>query len=266
MLSYFNDRIITPEMMRAMIILYLGPHNRPDFSTDYLLSPILAPEALLAEFPKVCLLTGERDPLVDDTVIFAGRIRQAKYQAFISRRELGLERDSTRFSERDHVEVALLPGVSHGFFQFVSVYPDGWKHIIRCARWMEDMLNATASNGTMTPRSPATAKRIGTPTRGGRHHVRRPTESSADEDQPLMMTPMGEGANSERRANGDGRKGKKGKTRRTSTPRSGIAARSKSSVSLASEDDILQRRIQGLTTSLMREEDDDDLQGVFLGE
>ena len=77
MISYFNDRILSPEMMRAMIILYIGPHNRPDFSTDFLLSPLLAPDSLLCRFPKTYFLTGERDPLVDDTVIFAGRLRQA---------------------------------------------------------------------------------------------------------------------------------------------------------------------------------------------
>ncbi|KAJ4307218.1 hypothetical protein N0V88_000597 [Collariella sp. IMI 366227] len=78
MISYFNDRVLTPEMMRGMIILYVGPHNRPDFSQDYLLSPILAPDVLLSKFPKTYFLTGERDPLVDDTVVFAGRLRRVK--------------------------------------------------------------------------------------------------------------------------------------------------------------------------------------------
>ncbi|MCJ1309130.1 hypothetical protein MMC25_002785 [Agyrium rufum] len=139
MISYFNDRILTPEMMRAMIILYVGPYNRPDFTTDWLLSPIRAPEALLARFPKTYFLTGERDPLVDDTVIFAGRIRQAKHNAFVARKELGLIKERVEFDEREHVEVTLIPGISHGFFQFVSIFPEGWKHIFRCARWIEEV-------------------------------------------------------------------------------------------------------------------------------
>lgn len=77
-ISYTNDRIISPEMLRAMIIVYIGPHRRPDFTTDYWLSPVRAPEELLAKFPKTFLICGERDPLVDDTQIFAGRLRQAK--------------------------------------------------------------------------------------------------------------------------------------------------------------------------------------------
>lgn len=61
-----------------MAILYIGPRHNPDFATDYYISPILTPEALLAQFPRTYLVCGERDPFVDDTVILAGRLRQAK--------------------------------------------------------------------------------------------------------------------------------------------------------------------------------------------
>ncbi|KAF2200505.1 alpha/beta-hydrolase [Delitschia confertaspora ATCC 74209] len=140
MISYFNDRILTPEMMRAMIILYIGPHNRPDFSTDFLLSPLLAPEALLAKFPKTWMLTGERDPLVDDTVIFAGRLRQAKRAEWVFGREMGLSwtRGKKEWREEDAVVVELVPGISHGFLQFVGVFPEGWKYITQCSRWMSE--------------------------------------------------------------------------------------------------------------------------------
>lgn len=139
MISYFNDRILTPEMMRAMIILYIGPHSRPDFASDYLLSPLLAPESLLVNFPKTYFLTGERDPLVDDTVIFAGRIRQAKLTQWRERQELGLVSSREQFREEDWVNVMLVPGISHGFLQFVSVFPEGWKYIFRTAKWMSDI-------------------------------------------------------------------------------------------------------------------------------
>ena len=135
MISYVHDRILTPEIMRALIILYVGPHNRPDFSTDFFLSPLLAPEELLARFPKAYLLTGERDPIVDDTVIFAGRLRQAKLRDFHERRRRGMR----QFNDKDHVEVSLLPGVSHGFFQMVSFFPECWRHINRSAQWIGDL-------------------------------------------------------------------------------------------------------------------------------
>ncbi|KAG8929826.1 hypothetical protein FRC02_005029 [Tulasnella sp. 418] len=76
--GYFQDRIISPSMMRAMAILYIGPLRLPNFATDYYISPILAPATLLAQFPITMINCGEKDPFVDDTVIFAGRLREAK--------------------------------------------------------------------------------------------------------------------------------------------------------------------------------------------
>ncbi len=185
MISYFNDRILTPEMMRAMVILYVGPHHRPDFATDYLLSPVLAPDRLLADFPPTYFQTGERDPLVDDTVIFAGRIRQAKYARWAERRAHGLlpppppppppagysgssngghngsnnggssigsnggGNGKDTFDEREHVQVALVPGISHGFLQFAGVFPDAWKCIFRCARWMNEIFAKAEAEATV---------------------------------------------------------------------------------------------------------------------
>ncbi|KAJ2800909.1 hypothetical protein H4R21_002994 [Coemansia helicoidea] len=68
-------------MMRAMIIMYVGPTGRPNFRTDYYLSPLVAPDHLLARFPPVYFMCGEKDPMVDDTVLFAARIRSAKQKA-----------------------------------------------------------------------------------------------------------------------------------------------------------------------------------------
>lgn len=242
MISYFNDRILTPEMMRAMIILYVGPHNRPDFSTDFLLSPLLAPEALLANFPKTYFLTGERDPLVDDTVIFAGRLRQAKYNAFVQRKELGIIGSKDVFDERDHVEVALIPGISHGFLQFASIFPEGWKHIFRCARWMEDIFAASEQGKS------GDAERR----KRERHHRRMATESSGDDDKPLEMSgirspggglrEIGKAVNGVRRGTrgrGSARKGEE------------VRRRQRSMVSLASEEDLLGRRMKGLAGGLM---------------
>ncbi|KAA8574594.1 hypothetical protein EYC84_006036 [Monilinia fructicola] len=208
MISYFNDRILTPEMMRAMIILYIGPHNRPDFSTDYLLSPILAPDSLLARFPKTYFITGERDPLVDDTVIFAGRLR--------------------RCQGADAAEVMLIPGISHGFLQFVGIFPEGWKYVFQCGKWIQEIFQESEQRVL----SKANAKE--------RHHRRTRTESSGDEDMGLEMRMSATGKS---KGPGDlnGKCGERGRTRL----RGGIK-RQKSMVSLASEDDLLGRRMLGL--------------------
>ena len=246
MISYFNDRVLTPEMMRAMIILYVGPHNRPDFSTDYLLSPLLAPEALLAKFPRTFFLTGERDPLVDDTVIFAGRLRQAKQNDFVQRKELGLLREKDVFDERDHVQVSLIPGISHGFLQLTSIFPEARKHLTRCASWMEEIFECSEA-----PESPR-LNRNGSyafPGRGSprrRHHHRVPTESSGDEDDPLMMTSSKQPETLPRAF-----KRSRGKRVRHDT-----SMRSRSLVSLASEDDLMTRRMKGLAGNLMGANED----------
>lgn len=76
-ISYFNDRIITPELTRAMALWYLGSNTTRNPATDMFLSPVNAPEDILAEFPRMWMMCGECDPFVDDTVIFAARVRQA---------------------------------------------------------------------------------------------------------------------------------------------------------------------------------------------
>jgi len=254
MISYFNDRILSPEMMRAMIILYIGPHARPDFHTEYLLSPILAPDSLLAQFPKTYFLTGERDPLVDDTVIFAGRLRRAKAAAHERERGNGLRKE---FDDRDVVEVLLIPGISHGFLQFVGVFPEGWKYIHRCARWIEHIF-ATSESQTQnhpTHHYPHHAK----------HHHRSRTESSGDEDAGLEMSMTS--STKLRTKREDERKRKEGLLREQLREQErergkgkgrgrGMGERKKSMVSLASEDDLLGRRMLGLAGPLTGRGDD----------
>ena len=273
MISYFNDRVLTPEMMRAMIILYIGPHNRPDFSSDYLLSPVLAPEALLAKFPKTYFMTGERDPLVDDTAIFAGRLRRAKEAVARHRVPPTINgSDSVFFMEElKHLglpEVLLLPGTSHGFMQFPALYPPAWRHFNRSAEWFEqlyahaDDVRARRSTRSVLPKSSnaTAASRPGGEGKGFRHHAA--TESSGDEDKPLEMTKItrgrGSAASSQQaksppsaptnagssqsppglKGGGSGKKGKKG------------LSKNKSLVKLDSEEDLLSRRMQGLTSGL----------------
>ncbi|KAJ5671020.1 hypothetical protein N7507_000147 [Penicillium longicatenatum] len=202
MISYVHDRILAPEMMRAMIILYIGPHQRPDFNTDFLLSPVLAPDELLSRFPKTYIFTGERDPLVDDTVIFAGRLRQAKLQYFQERQDLGLEKSQRKFREKDHVEVSLIPGVSHGFLQMAGFFPDAWKYIKRSASWIETLFETAelheseynlfqmsgSSRMSASQRSKSSSKINGV-SKGHRNYNHRTmtAESSADEDKPLEI-------------------------------------------------------------------------------
>lgn len=154
-LSYFNDPVLTPEMMRAMVILYIGPDNRPDFQADFLLSPVVAPDSLLARFPPVFFLTGERDPLVDDTVIFAGRIRAAKRAVRRHRRQLGLR--GSPAEDADRVEVSLIQGISHGFLQMANVFPQAHREIRKCAGWLSRILEGGDGDGAPAAAAAAAA-------------------------------------------------------------------------------------------------------------
>lgn len=130
--------------MRAMAILYLGPNNYPDFSSDYLLSPIVGPDELLAQFPKVYLMCGEKDPLVDDTVIFAGRIREAKMRKKQNSAKFGenLRMSSVDKSDDtdDWVEVKILQGISHAFLQMLALLPESSGAVRIIARWLSQSL------------------------------------------------------------------------------------------------------------------------------
>ena len=110
-----------------MAILYLSNRN-PDFSTDYQVSPIMTPNEVLAQFPRVLMQCGEKDPFVDDTIIFAGRLRESKrarLRELCTKIERGecpeTETDEwarlNAQSEEDWVEVALFPEWSHGYLQ-----------------------------------------------------------------------------------------------------------------------------------------------------
>ncbi|KIK67220.1 hypothetical protein GYMLUDRAFT_69413 [Collybiopsis luxurians FD-317 M1] len=165
--GYFQDRIISPSMMRAMAILYVGPHRNPDFETDYHLSPILAPNHLLAQFPPLLMQCGEKDPFVDDTVIFAGRVREAK-RARKTELDLAISGKSARFgeslrmtsvdvgatqnvaemkrerdklameSEDDWVQLVLFAEWSHGYLQMGALMSEAKMVIKDLGEWIDD--------------------------------------------------------------------------------------------------------------------------------
>ncbi|ORZ23489.1 Alpha/Beta hydrolase protein [Absidia repens] len=139
-MSFFNDRIITPDMVRAMAILYLGPHANPDFDSDYLLSPVVAPFELLAQFPKTFMMCGEKDPFVDDTVIFASRIRQAKMQYPSS------STSASSGHPNSVVRVKFLEGISHAFLQMMAFLPEAHQAAKTIGAWIQELAEDAAMN------------------------------------------------------------------------------------------------------------------------
>lgn len=154
-----------------MAILYIGPHRNPDFQSDYQLSPILAPERLLARFPPLLMSCGEKDPFVDDTIIFAGRVREAKRAR---RAELtrilaagaggggsrapseesmrALHRERARLAsetEEDWVQTHIFSEWSHGYLQMPSLMREARAVIDDLADWIVDSFRRreSANNG-----------------------------------------------------------------------------------------------------------------------
>jgi hypothetical protein len=151
-----------------MAILYIGPHRNPDFTTDFRISPILAPNELLAQFPPLLMQCGEKDPFVDDTVIFAGRIRDAK-RARRAELDLALTGKSARFGEGlrmssaepssssqnmaaikkerdqlakegedDWVQMVLFSDWSHGYLQMPMLMTEAKAAVEELGEWIEE--------------------------------------------------------------------------------------------------------------------------------
>lgn len=183
---------------------------------------------------------------MDDTVIFAGRLRRAKAAKYAEDIEKGLHGIGLKreFDDRDVVEVVLIPGISHGFLQFCGCFPEGWKYIYRCGRWIEHIFAQAeahpSSSNLNTPMTPH-------PQHGFQeHHRRRRSQSSGEEDQGLEMSMI------RKDSKGKGKEGGRGRGRGRGMQKN------KSMVSLASEDDLLGRRMLGLAGPLTRVVGDDD--------
>jgi acetyl esterase/lipase len=129
-MSHFNDRVLTPETMRALALLYLGSSPvRVDVANDYHLSPLQAPDAILVQFPKTYFICGEKDPLMDDTLIMAGKLRDAKRRFSRSRLEF------QKVKEADSAHVCILEGNSHAFLQMSKFLPEGRDAINLVHEW-----------------------------------------------------------------------------------------------------------------------------------
>ncbi|KAF7315503.1 hypothetical protein MIND_00065600 [Mycena indigotica] len=207
--GYFQDRIITPSMMRAMAILYIGPYRNPDFATDYHLSPILAPSKLLAQFPPILMQCGEKDPLVDDTLIFAGRVREAK-RARKAELDLAVSGKSARFgeslrmsaneapvdlgalkrerdrlarqTEEDWVQLVIWSEWSHGYLQMVALMSEATQVIEELAEWIDGAFERYSSKTVL----PISRRRGESPAKKAERAVTSETET---DDSGITFVP-----------------------------------------------------------------------------
>lgn len=256
-ITQLHDRVLPPELLRAMILLYIGEQHKPDFAHDYHLSPLLAPEHVLNCFPKVYMLCGEQDPLLDDTTLFAGRLRQARLRKFKERQERGLISSLAVFDDKKHVETVILDGVSHGFLQFVTVYWPGWDYIDQCRRWMMDAFYEAEHRSGLQSEAPSPLELrkekddyFSSSLKLSNGDLKRGESSSEAEDKPLEMTPLRAPDDSNAKRRRDSLRKLQQRAAFASGRRSPKATRS-ALRRLASSEDLLSRRMQGLTGSLL---------------
>ncbi|KAG5365964.1 Hormone-sensitive lipase [Yarrowia sp. B02] len=124
---YSGDRVLPSEVLYTALMLYAGD-TECDLARDYLMSPILAPEEKIAQFPKTYLICGEVDPLVDDTVLFGAKLRQAF-------------KDAGKKNPEELVEVSIIKGYSHGFLNMVPFFPEAKAPIHKLGFWMEEIFD-----------------------------------------------------------------------------------------------------------------------------
>lgn len=95
---------------------YLGPEQD---GRDAYASPLLAPD--VAGLPAALVVVAEHDPLRDEGLAYADRLRAA-----------GVSTQAHSY-----------PGVPHGFFSLSRVLPEGRDVVLRVASWIDNLLHRT---------------------------------------------------------------------------------------------------------------------------
>jgi acetyl esterase/lipase len=80
------------------------------------------------------MMCGEMDPLVDDTVLLAGRIRQAR-QMYRQKNPQDVD-----FPCGDNVSVKFLEGISHAFLQMMPFLPEARQAVKTVGDWMMELV------------------------------------------------------------------------------------------------------------------------------
>jgi acetyl esterase/lipase len=106
------------DVLRTIVAAYGGDHA----SHDPLLSPLHASDELLRALPPVYLVALEMDPLLDDSVEFARRLKQ-----------LGCS-----------FKLHIVPGIPHGFLNFKDISDDTARAHALCLFWLAEALERHA--------------------------------------------------------------------------------------------------------------------------
>ncbi|KAL6074443.1 Hormone-sensitive lipase [Balamuthia mandrillaris] len=82
-LAFCHDPILNYRTLMLCQEAYLSPVQQEAAAMDYFISPGVAPNYLLAQFPPTFVILGGIDPLLDDGLLFAQRLRENGRQVTI---------------------------------------------------------------------------------------------------------------------------------------------------------------------------------------
>ncbi|KAF8938909.1 hypothetical protein BGZ58_011204 [Dissophora ornata] len=125
--AFMDDQVLGSSFLRALMVMYIGGDTTLDLKSNYLVSPLHTPDHILAQYPRTYIVCGEKDPLVDDSIIFMAKLRRAKRAA-----NADLESDTLR----------IVSGVSHAFMQMTAVVPEMKELVKVVGEELLDMIRA----------------------------------------------------------------------------------------------------------------------------
>jgi acetyl esterase/lipase len=121
--KYVNDDILVPNLIVKMMSAYLTEGCDP--TKDIYLSPLLADEILLKQFPKTYIHCGSADPLSDDSLCFSKRLHQA--------------------NPDQPAALHWFPNMSHGYMLLLDLLPETKVAVHLTAQWLAEILHLPSS-------------------------------------------------------------------------------------------------------------------------
>ena len=203
-LRFLNDMIVSPEFLITMGKMYVGDHRMHDIdpAKDIYMSPINAPDAILSHFPPTFIQAGDKDPMIDDSIIFTARLR-----GLFKRRERELSdlrptrRSKAKVAKESiqNVQLRVFEGCSHAYLQMLSILPEAREALQEIGDYL---MTAFYSPKAWKPPPPGAHRGVSTPNSAGpygnmngnlngnpltfplRPHSKRPSNNPAEADQP----------------------------------------------------------------------------------
>jgi len=148
--QYTQDGVLPLKYMQLIASCYFL--NGGDPIHNPLISPAIVSDAVLQHWPPTYGHVGSVDPLVDDVLRFGARINQAKAKAkaeanakattnsAADSRDAADSNASNNADTEPHVQVCVIPKVSHAYLHVVNFLPEAKVAVDLSATWLSRLL------------------------------------------------------------------------------------------------------------------------------